>query len=73
MKASPAPGPDARKRKAPRACILAGRLSTISMSGFYHLFRGLQWPIGAVFWLVDGWLAGLDAELLRRNQGGHHV
>ena len=72
MNASPAPGPDARKRKAPLACILAGRLSTISLKGLYHLSRTVQWPIGALFWLMDGWLTGLDAELLRRNQGGRY-
>lgn len=57
-----------RKRSTPCGWLAhKGRLSTIGLEAAYHTGRILQWPFGAVFWLIDGELARLDAELERRK------
>ncbi|MEI6072698.1 MAG: hypothetical protein WCS31_12950 [Verrucomicrobiae bacterium] len=58
-----------RKRKALPAANWQGLLSLIGLSALYHAGRILQWPFGALFWFLDGWLAGLDAEIERRKGG----
>lgn len=65
MIAHPDTGP--RKRKAP--CGNMGRLSLIGLQALYIFGQLLQWPLQASFWILSGWLAGLDAEILRRKGG----
>lgn len=61
MSGDPAP----RLRKAPRANV--GRLSLIGLQTLYIFGQLLQWPLEASFWICSGWLAGLDAEIVRRK------
>ena len=62
-------GDPPRKRKAPPAANWQGRFSTNELRVIYHVGRILQSPFAAVFWILDGGLARLDAEILRRNGG----
>lgn len=57
-----------RKRKAPPAAKLAGRLSLTGLQALYIFGKFLQWPLEASFWILSGWLAGLDVEILRRTE-----
>lgn len=65
MIAHPDTGPI--KRRTP--CANTGRLSLIGLQALYILGKLLQYPLEASFWVLAGFLAGLDVEILRRKEG----
>ena len=64
-----APDSPPEKRKAPPAANWQGRLSLIGLQALYLFGQLLQYPLEASFWILTGWLAGLDEEILRRKGG----
>ena len=66
MSTTPDTGP--RKRSTLSAAKLIGRLSVTGLQSLYIFGRLLQYPLEASFWILSGFLAGLDTEIMRRKE-----